>query len=74
MRDVARLAYANVAIGAIGWIRPDPSKGETLEAFQSVVLAANSMQSDGLILVRSLHRESLSGRNFVDAIEFIKIR
>jgi len=74
MRDVAREAYDRVEVGKTGWMRPDTSKGETLEGFQSVALAADIMQGDGLILVRAIHRESTSGCNLIDAIQFIKMR
>jgi hypothetical protein len=32
------------------------------------------MQRDGLILIRSIHKESVSGDSVIDAIQFIKIR
>lgn len=74
MRDVARAAYNETRVGEIGWMHPDPSKGETLEGFQSVATAADLMQSDGLILIRVIHRESMTGRNLIDAIQFMKMR
>lgn len=74
MRDIAREAYDRIEVGQTGWMRPDPSNGETLEGFQSVALAADVMQGDGLILVRVIHRESTSGRNLIDAIQFMKTR
>lgn len=74
MRDVAREAYDSVAVGATGWIRPDPTKGETLQGFQAVAQAADYMQEKGLILIRSIHRESTSGRNLIDAVQFMKMR
>lgn len=56
MRDLAREAYDNIQVGTIGWMRPDPNRGETLEGFQAVVLAADVMQSDGLIQIRAIHK------------------
>jgi hypothetical protein len=74
MRDVAKDAYDNIEVGAIGWIRPDAGKGETLEGFQAVARAAEIMQQDGFIWIRSVHKESATGRQLVDAIQFMKMR
>lgn len=74
MRDVATQAYDRIEVGATGWMRPDPTRGETLEGFQSVLLAAQTMQEDGLILIQKIHRESQCGKSMVDAIQFMKMK
>jgi hypothetical protein len=74
MLDVAKRAYEKVSIGGTGWIRPDPDKGETVEGFQSVPPAADQMQKEGLILIRSVHHESSSGRSLIDAIQFERLK
>jgi hypothetical protein len=74
MRDLAKAAYEKIGVGETGWMRPDASKGETLAAFQAVALAAKSMQQDGLIQIRSVHKESSSGDGLIDAIQFMKVR
>jgi hypothetical protein len=74
MRDVAKMAYEKIAVGETGWIRPDTRKGETLDGFQAVAAVADAMQRDGLILIRVLHRESMSGGRLIDGIQFIKMR
>ncbi len=55
-------------------MRPDTAAGETIEGFQAVALAADAMQTDGLILIRAVHKESTSGRHLVDAIQFMRMR
>lgn len=74
MRDVAKEAYDKTTVGEVGWMRPDTDKGETVEGFQSAALAADVMQNDGLILIRTIHHESTSGRRMIDAIQFMKMR
>lgn len=75
MRDLAKDAYENCAIGATGWMRPDPRLGETLEGFQAVAeISAPALQDAGLIILQELHRESRSGRRLVDAIKFVRLR
>lgn len=72
MRDVAKEAYEQASVGATGWMKPDPSKGETIEGFQSVVAEADRMEAEGLISIRLKHRETGSGGKSVDAIQFIR--
>lgn len=74
MRDLAKEAYEKIGVSETGWMRPDPSKGETLAVFQTVALVADSMQRDGLILIRSIHKESMSGKSMIDAIQFTRLR
>jgi len=74
MRDVAKEAYDKTTVGEVGWMRPDTDKGETVEGFQSAALAADVMQNDGLIQIRTVHHESTSGHHLVDAIQFLKRR
>jgi len=74
MRDVAKDAYDRTAVGEVGWMRPDANKGETVGGFQAAVTAAEIMQSEGLILIRTIHHESSSGHQWVDAIQFMKMR
>lgn len=74
MRDVAKNSYENCEIGETRWIRPDLSRGETLDGFQSVLLAAQVMQENGKILIETIHRESQTGHSLVDAIMFIRVK
>lgn len=74
MRDLAKEAYDKIRVGETGWMHPDASKGDTLAGFQAVALVADSMQRDGLILIRSIHKESVSGESVIDAIQFTKVR
>ncbi|NEX60171.1 hypothetical protein [Noviherbaspirillum galbum] len=74
MRDVAKQAYEATKIGATGWMRPDATKGETLEGFQSVFHSAQAMQDAGLILIQQVHRESASGKKLIDAIQFMRAK
>ncbi len=54
-------------------MRPDDGDGQ-LEQFQSVLVVALAMQQDGLILVQRVHRESSSGRQLIDSIQFIRVK
>ena len=74
MRDLAKEAYEKIQVGETGWMQPDPSRGDTLASFQAVALVADSMQRDGLILIRSIQKESMSGDGAIDAIQFTKVR
>lgn len=74
MRDLAKEAYDSIKVGETTWMRPDASKGETVEGFQPVGGAAEIMQRDGLIEIRSIHRESMSGKALIDAIQIEKLR
>lgn len=74
MNDVAREAYNKVQVGQTGWMCHDPGNGVTLEAFQLVVRAADIMQDDELIRIRFMHKESTSGGDLIDAIQFVKVR
>lgn len=74
MSEVARDAYDKTAVGAVGWMRPDAAKGQTVEGFQAVALAADALQNDGLIRILAVHEESTSGRKLIDAIQFKKLR
>ena len=55
-------------------MRPDPTKGESVAEFQAVVKVAQTMESDGLIVIDELHLESQSGSRHVDAICFTRMR
>lgn len=74
MCDAAKEAYDKTVVGEIGLMRPDTDKGETVEGFQLAARAADIMQNDGLIQIRTVHHESTSGRHLVDAIRFLKMR
>lgn len=74
MRDVAKEAYEKCHVGSSGWMRPDPTKGESVAEFQAVVKVAQTMESDGLIVIDELHLESQSGSRHVDAICFTRMR
>lgn len=75
MRDLAKEAYEACAIGAIGWMRPDPARGETISAFQSVAqVSAPALQDAGVIIIQEMHKENQTGRRLVDAIKFVRLR
>ena len=75
MRDIANEAYEACAVGAIGWMKPDPDKGETLDAFQTVVeVTVPAMERDGLIRILDLHKESHTGLRLVDLVKFKRLR
>lgn len=75
MRDLAKEAYEACSIGASAWMRPDPSKGDTLQSFQAVAkISAPAMQESGIIFIQEMHRESQTGNRMVDAIKFMRVR
>jgi len=74
MRDIAKEAYERLAVGATGWMRPDPDKGDTIEGFQAVAATAHYMQEEGLISIRLAHEVFASGRMLIDAIQFIRLK
>lgn len=74
MRDLFAAAYAACEVGAVGWARPDRPLGFDLEKFQSVILAAEDMESDGKISILTVHRESQSGEKLIDAIQFRRLK
>ena len=74
MRDVAKECYENCEVGAVGFIKPDPSLGETLQDFQAVSLVAQIMQENGQIFIQKQHRESHTGQRHIDSIQFLRVR
>lgn len=75
MRDIAKESYEACAIGAIGWMRPDSTKGESIDGFQAVVEnSAPALHNQGLIIIQEMHRESHTGQRLVDAIKFVRLR
>lgn len=74
MRDIVKVAYLGCAVGENAWIRPDPALGETVENFQSVLIAAEALQSEGKIAIQKTHRESHTGHRLIDAILFMRLR
>ena len=74
MRDIIKEAYENCDVGAVGYAQLDPQKGDTLETFQSVMLAAESMQERGLIFIQKTHRESQTGKSMIDLIQFMRVK
>lgn len=75
MRDIAKEAYEACAVGATGWMRPDSTLSNPIDAFQSVAeFSAPALQEAGLIHIQKMYRESQSGKRLVDAIQFIRLR
>lgn len=75
MRDLAKEAYEACPVGGIGWMRPDASRGESLETFQAVAeVSAPAMQEAGIIFIQEMHRESHTGQRMIDAIRFMRVR
>lgn len=74
MRDVAKEAYEACKIGESDWMRPDPARGETLDSFQSVRIAAEALQAEAKLHIMELHRESQTGRQLFDAIKFTRLK
>lgn len=54
-------------------MRPDPSKGETVEGFQVVAVADEHMQEQGLISISFVHEVFHAGRKVIDAIQFVRL-
>lgn len=73
MRDIAKAAHEGVETGRTGFMRPDDRDGG-LEQFQAVYVVALAMQQDGLILIQKVHRESSSGRQLIDSIQFMRVK
>lgn len=73
MRDQAQEAYNKLQAGETAWIHPNTNTKVALHSFQAVVLAVEDMQKNGLILIRTMHKETASGDNAIDAIQFTKI-
>lgn len=75
MRDIAKETYEACAVGATGWMRPDTTKGESIDGFQYVAkVSAPALQDAGLIVIQEMHRESQTGEQLVDAISFIRLK
>ena len=68
------LAVVKEKVGAVGFIKPDLSRGETLQNFQAVLLAAQVMQENGQIFIQKLHHESQTGHKYIDSIKFLRIK
>lgn len=73
MRDIAKAAYEGLETGHSGFMRPDAGH-DAIEQFQSVHGAAVAMQKDGLIFIQRVHRESSSGRQLIDSIQFMRVK
>lgn len=73
MRDIAKEAYENCAIGATAYICPDPARGEKVENFQDVIIVAEAMQADSKIAIQEVHHESQTGYRLIDAIRFVRL-
>lgn len=74
MRDIAAETVAGTAVGGTGFMRPDPGRGETVESFQAVELAADRLSSVGDIQVTRKHRESQSGNRLITSIQFVRLK
>lgn len=73
MRDIAKEAYENCAVGATAYIRPDSARGEKVDNFQGVIIVAEAMQADRKIVIQEVHRESQTGHRLIDAIRFMRL-
>jgi len=74
MRDVAKECYDACNIDAQSVIQPDFARGETLEGFQSVLIAANFLQKQGNICIQKICYENQSGQSPIEAIRFVRLR
>jgi hypothetical protein len=74
MRDIANDTYESTAVGSVGFMKPDTTKGETIQDFQQVVDTAEEMESEGLIQILLKHPESTSGDRLIDRIQFRRLQ
>lgn len=74
MSDLAREKYDQTAVGGVGIITPSESRQADLASFQAVVEAARVMEAEALIDILELHRESATGKRYVDAIKFRRLK
>lgn len=74
MKDVIKNFYDNCPVGGTATAVPDRSLGESLEGFQSVLIAAEVMRDNGLIHIKQVHRESQTGKRLIDAIIFMRLK
>lgn len=74
MRDVVKECYENCEVGAVGFIKPDPARGDTLERFQADLLAAQVMHDNGQIFIQQTHHESQTGHKYIDFIKFLRLK
>lgn len=74
MRDVLKEAYDQCLPNTSKWVGPDKTRGESLEAFQSVLHAAKLMEDEGLIVVQEVHRESQTAARHADRIKFLRVK
>lgn len=61
-------------MNASGVMKPDEALGETVEAFQSVVLAARLLERDGIIKINDLRHTSCTVDRPVLSIFFTWLR
>lgn len=74
MDDMAAEAVAKTAVGQFGSMKPTLNTVESLEAFQAVALEADRLHREGVISIRNMHRESQTGKAYIDLIAFIRLR
>ena len=65
-------AYISAGMGGDVWMRPDP--GQTLEAFQAVVAAAEAWEAIERIRILEIREENQTGRRLIDAVRFRRLR
>lgn len=69
----AKTAYEATAVGATGTMRIDAARGETVEWFQSVADSAEQMARLGLIRIKEVKKESMTGQRLITAIMFERL-
>ncbi len=72
MRDPLQDAYDATKVGGVGFVRQ--ADMQTLEGFQAVVTAAEIWAADGRIRIIQLHKETQTGKHYVDLIQFERLK
>jgi hypothetical protein len=74
VEEVIRKVYESTPIHATGRITAKGSTVTDLAQFQTLIRAAEDMQTKGLIMLLQPHHESHTGQRFIDGISFKRLR
>jgi hypothetical protein len=73
MGDVIKEAYDKCLVGETRTVTLDAACGDSLDGFQAVLTAAETMHQRRLIYIKSVQRNSENGNRSVDAITFMRL-
>jgi hypothetical protein len=65
-------SYEATPIGWDNWVRPDP--GQTLEEFQLIVATAEAWEVMRNIRILEIREDNYTGRRFINAVRFQRLR